>query len=44
MFSFTKENVEEIVESSEHYSKEIRDRVKAIIFEQMRKYKYLFSK
>jgi len=44
MFSFTKKNVEEIVESSEHYSKEIRDRVKAIIFEQMRKYKYLFSK
>ena len=43
-FNFTKKDVEELLEqdSALIYSKEIRDRVKKIIFEQMRKYPYLF--
>lgn len=43
-FSFTKKDVEDILNSNILYSKEIKDRVKNIIFEQMRKYQYLFSK
>jgi len=43
-FSFTKKDVEDILNSNILYSKEIEDRVKNIIFEQMRKYQYLFSK
>jgi len=41
-FSFTKSDVVDIVDNNVLYSKEIKDRVKDIIFEQMRKYKYLF--
>jgi hypothetical protein len=44
LFSFTKKDVEDILNSNILYSKEIKDRVKNIIFEQMRKYQYLFSK
>lgn len=43
-FSFTKRDVEDIVDNNVLYSKEIKDRVKDIIFEQMRKYQYLFRK
>lgn len=43
-FCFTKKDVEDILSSvnNEMYSKEIIERVKTIIFEQMRKYQYLF--
>ena len=44
LFSFTKKNVEDIIDSNVLYSKEIKNRVKDIIFEQMRKYQYLFLK
>lgn len=43
-FSFTKKDVEDILNSNILYSKEIKDRVKDIVFEQMRRYQYLFSK
>ena len=43
-FSFTKKDVEDILYSNILYSKEIKDRVKDIVFEQMRRYQYLFSK
>lgn len=42
-FSFTKKDVEEIIDNNVLYSKEIKNRVKDILFEQMRKYRYLFS-
>lgn len=46
-FNFTKNDVEEILSlyngKESIYSSEIRDRVKTIIFEQMRKYPYLFE-
>ena len=43
-FNFTKKDVDELLESQDakSYSKEIRERVKTVIFEQMRKYPYLF--
>ncbi|KAF0224259.1 MAG: hypothetical protein FD179_1536 [Erysipelotrichaceae bacterium] len=43
-FSFTRKDVEEIVDRNVFYSREIKDRVKNLIFEQMRKYKYLLIK
>ncbi len=44
-FYFTKKDVDELIDKSDTliYSKEIRERVKKIIFEQMRKYPYLFN-
>jgi len=42
-FSFTKEIVEKILDNALAYSTEERERVKRVIFEQMRKYSYLFS-
>lgn len=43
-FNFNKKDIEDILESEEAkiYSKEERNRVKTILFEQMRKYPYLF--
>ena len=43
-FNFNKKDIEDILESEDAkiYSKEERDRVKTILFEQMRKYPYLF--
>lgn len=43
-FNFTKSDVEEILSKSElsNYSDEIKERVKTIIYEQMRRYPYLF--
>lgn len=43
-FRFTKNDVTELLANAEAYSEEIRDRVEKIIFAQMRKYAYLFSK
>ena len=43
-FRFTKKDVTELLENAEGYSDEIRKRVETIIFAQMRKYPYLFSK
>ena len=43
-FQFTKKEVTELLVNAEIYSEEIRKRVEMIIFEQMRKYSYLFSK
>lgn len=43
-FQFTKKEVTELLVNTEIYSEEIRKRVEMIIFEQMRKYSYLFSK
>lgn len=43
-FSFTKKDVNNIVDSVSGYSDEIKDRVKKIIFYQMDKYQYLFTK
>lgn len=40
-FNFLKKNVEEIINNAAIYDKEIRERVKEIIFQQMRKYSYL---
>ena len=42
-FFFTRKDVEEILLHSCGYGKEITDRVRDILFEQMRKYGYLFS-
>lgn len=44
MFQFTKKDVTELLVNAETYPEEIRDRVEKIIFAQMRKYSYLFSK
>lgn len=43
-FEFSKKNVEEILSRDEAliYSEEIRNRVKKVLFEQMRRYPYLF--
>lgn len=41
-FSFTKKDVTLLLNNADIYSDEIRSRVEKIIFEQMRKYKYLF--
>ena len=42
-FRFTKKDVKELLANAEIYPEEIRSRVETIIFEQMRKYKYLFT-
>lgn len=42
-FSFTRQDVEKVVDGAEQYPAEIRERVKTIIFQQMRKYVYLFG-
>ena len=43
-FSFNKKDVESLLSSdgASIYSEEIRNRIKNIIFEQMRRYPYLF--
>jgi len=41
-FNFTKKTVDEIVNSVGHYSEEEKNRVKDILYFQMRKYKYMF--
>lgn len=44
-FSFTKKDIENILDKEEVtiYSSEIRERVKTILYEQMRRYPYLFD-
>ncbi len=42
-FCFARKDVEEVLRQSYGYEKVITDRVRDVIFEQMRKYKYLFS-
>ena len=42
-FSFTKKDVTELLTNATSYPEEIRNRVEAILFAQMRKYVYLFS-
>lgn len=44
-FNFTKKDIDTILDSNEasNYPLEIRERVKTILFEQMRKYPYLFK-
>ena len=42
-FHFTKQDVRALLDQAEDYSMEERNRVEKIIYEQMRKYKYLFS-
>ena len=41
---FTKKDIEELLSNEETfiYSKEVKERVKEVLFEQMRKYSYLF--
>ena len=41
-FSFTKKDVNELLEREPYYPAECKDRVRDIIFYQMRKYAYLF--
>lgn len=43
-FYFTKKNVEDIIDSISIYDQDIKNRVKEIIFQQMRKYQYLIEK
>ena len=43
-FTFTKSDVKVLLEKAENYSKEERERVETVIYEQMRKYTYLFEK
>lgn len=42
-FSFTKENVNAVLENAVDYSQAEKERVRKIIYEQMRKYSYLFE-
>ena len=42
-FSFTKKDVEQILNEIPGYSDQEKERVRDILFEQMRKYKYLFK-
>ena len=42
-FSFTKKDVEQILNEIPGYSEQEKERVRDILFEQMRKYKYLFK-
>ena len=42
-FYFNKKDVEKILDQEQHYGKQEKERVKNIIFEQMRRYKYLFK-
>lgn len=41
-FNFTKADVEAIIDTADIYSVEVRNRVKKIVFDRMRKYDYLF--
>lgn len=41
-FYFTKQDVRTLIDQAEDYPMEERNRVEKIIYEQMRKYKYLF--
>lgn len=43
-FSFTKDDVDELIESAVIYSEEERERVRMILHAQMRKYAYLFRR
>lgn len=43
-FYFTKKDVSELLARAEEYPEAIRNRVEKVIFEQMRKYTYLFDK
>ena len=43
-FSFCKKDVSDLLDKVNEYPQEVKDRVKEIIFIQMRKYNYLFSK
>ena len=43
-FYFTKQDVKELLENVKEYSEEEKKRVEIIIYEQMRKYKYLFTR
>ena len=42
-FSFTKKDVERLLKEIPGYSEQEKNRVQDILFEQMRKYKYLFK-
>lgn len=42
-FSFTKQYVTELLDQADIYSERVRMRVQQIIYEQMRKYAYLFN-
>ena len=41
-FTFTREEVDELIDNAVIYSEEERERVRAIIYAQMRKYAYLW--
>ncbi|MBE6004181.1 MAG: hypothetical protein E7232_08905 [Lachnospiraceae bacterium] len=41
-FDFTKSDVKKIIEDEPYYPEDIKSRVETIIYEQMRKYAYLF--
>ena len=41
---FTKQDVEKLLEQVNIYSEDIKTRVKNILFEQMRRYQYLFTR
>lgn len=43
-FYFTKKDIEEILNNEPYYKQEDKERIKTILFEQMRKYNYLFKK
>jgi len=43
-FNFTKTDVDNIIDRNTQYSSEVKNRVKEIIYYQMHKYQYLFSK
>ena len=43
-FNFTKKDVEQLLKEIPGYSEQEKNRVQDILFEQMRKYKYLFKK
>ena len=43
-YYFTKKDVEDIVDSILIYDQDTKDRVKEIIFQQMRRYQYLIEK
>jgi len=42
-FSFNEKDIDQLLESAIGYSQDIKDRVKAIFYAQMRKYSYLFK-
>lgn len=43
-FSFDKKDVENIIDSDTVYDAEVKERVKKVLFDRMRKYSYLFTK